>query len=878
MADRPAFALLLVNGEEAQLQTVTRLLRDSGMTVVEAPAGTDSLNPREDLPNLVVLNGSSPSLENHVDEQVRQLVRANEELRRQIAEREEAEQALRQSETRLRLVIEASQDAFWDWDPKTDVAFWSHRFAELLGLPIGRVESITDLFRERIHPEDLQRCKEVFYHHIEGRGPYDLEVRLRRGDGTYGFFHLRGLAVCDESGQPIRMVGRLTDISERKRVEQELEENRRFLQRVADTLPAILYVYDRATQRCLYINREVTVVLGYNPAEIQEMGTEVLPRLLHPDDLAYLASAPSPLVSRPDTYVYPLELRMKHKNGTWRWIHSRNAVFTRDADGRPVQTIGTVLDITERKQSEEERERLLLQIEIERAHQNAVLRLLPVGVILAEAPSGKILLQNERAEQILRYVLGDAVPLTSSRHYQGFHADGRPFEPKDWPLTRAILEGEVVVEEEMGLRRADGSFGTLLANAAPIRDREGRLVAGLVTFQDISERKQLEAQLLQAQKMEAVGRLAGGVAHDFNNLLTVITGYADLLLGGRLVDQAGVGYVHEIRRSAERAADLTSQLLAFSRKQMQRLKVFDLNGLVANVVKMLSRLIGEDVRLEVRLGPEPSLIQADPTQIEQVLLNLVVNARDAMPNGGQITLAVHNTELDDSPARQRAEVPPGPYVQLTVRDTGTGMTDQVKAHLFEPFFTTKEVGKGTGLGLSTVYGIIKQSLGHIEVDSQPGSGTTFQIYLPRRPDGDPAEAPSRLEDQQPGGVETILLVEDDDAVRTLIVTILRERGYRVLLARHGAEGLRCAAQHPGPIHLLVTDVVMPDMNGRELADQLGRQRPGLKRLFLSGYTEDAIVRHDLSEPDFAFLQKPFKPEVLARKVHDCLHSSDPPIQ
>ncbi|MCL4294135.1 MAG: response regulator [Anaerolineae bacterium] len=391
---------------------------------------------------------------------------------------------------------------------------------------------------------------------------------------------------------------------------------------------------------------------------------------------------------------------------------------------------------------------------------------------------------------------------------------------------------------------------------------------------DVTERRKLEEQLQQSQKMEAVGRLAGGVAHDFNNLLLVITGYSELLLDRYLGDNERVrGYVKQIHQAGDRAAALTRQLLVFSRKQMLEPKVLDLNEIIAEMDKLLRRLIGEDIDLVTIPKPGLGQVKADPSQIEQIIMNLAVNARDAMPQGGKLTIETANVELDEAYTRQHADVSPGPYVLLAVSDTGIGMDQAVLAHIFEPFFTTKEEGKGTGLGLATVYGIVKQSSGHIWTYSEVGHGTTFKIYLPRIEETVVAVEPGLDQTRQPQGSETILLVEDADPVREMLRTLLQGDGYTVLEARSGAEALQLYAQHAGSLHLLVTDMVMPGgLNGRELAERLASLHPGLKILFVSGYTDEAIVHHGVLEQGMVFLQKPFSPATLLRKVREVLES------
>jgi two-component system cell cycle sensor histidine kinase/response regulator CckA len=385
------------------------------------------------------------------------------------------------------------------------------------------------------------------------------------------------------------------------------------------------------------------------------------------------------------------------------------------------------------------------------------------------------------------------------------------------------------------------------------------------------ERARLEEQLLQSQKMEAVGRLAGGIAHDFNNLLQIILSYAEMAMERPGLEPEELQDLDEIKKAARRAANLTRQLLAFSRRQVLDPIALDINTVLKDLGKMLQRLIGEDIEIRFVLAPEPARVKADPGQIENVVMNLAVNARDAMPQGGMLTIETAATEVDQTHARQHPFVSPGPYVMVTVADTGTGMNADVRSHIFEPFFTTKDPGKGTGLGLATVYGIVKQSGGHISVYSEPGKGSSFKILLPRADKSAVGAKPARGAEESLRGSETILLVEDEPSLRKLVRQILRGRGYTVIEAPGGAKALDAAQKHEGPIQLLLTDVVMPGMSGRELAERLAPLRPEMKILYMSGYTDDAIVNHGVPGSGAALIQKPFSQAALARKVHALLH-------
>jgi signal transduction histidine kinase/ActR/RegA family two-component response regulator len=433
------------------------------------------------------------------------------------------------------------------------------------------------------------------------------------------------------------------------------------------------------------------------------------------------------------------------------------------------------------------------------------------------------------------------------------------FSAEDEGLA-GILAAQVGRFYEMGSRYAD-----VVRHAAELERSVN---------EHITQRRQLEEQFRQAQKVEAVGQLAGGVAHDLGNLLTVIMGYSDIYLARLQSEDPLHMPLTEIRKAGERATGLTRQLLAFSRKQVFMPVVLDLNVIVDEMAKLLRRLIGEDVTLTVCAEQDLWRTKADPGQMEQILMNVVVNARDAMPRGGKLRLETKNVELDTGYARTHAGVKPGEYVLLAISDTGCGMDASVRARIFEPFFTTKGPTKGTGLGLATVFGIVKQSGGHIEVFSEVGLGTKFKIYLPRDTSGAPMATSPRAKEPVRGGTETVLLVEDDEGVRTLAATVLHQHGYTVLGARDGGDALMICAARAEPIDLIVTDIVMPHFSGRHLAEQLAGRRPPMKVLFMSGYADDAIFHHGVLESGTPFLQKPFTPEALARKVRELLDSND----
>ncbi|MCL4819141.1 MAG: PAS domain S-box protein [Vicinamibacteria bacterium] len=500
-----------------------------------------------------------------------------------------------------------------------------------------------------------------------------------------------------------------------------------------------------------------------------------------------------------------------------------------------------------------------------------VLEILPVGVWIADE-AGTLTLGNAAARRIWE---GERhVGPEGYGEYKGWWADtGAPIGASDWALARAIRKGETSTEERVRIQCFDGSTKLILNSAVPIRDDAGRICGAIVVNQDITERDALQQQFLQAQKMEAVGRLAGGVAHDFNNLLGVISGYGEMVQRGLAEGSRERMKLAHVLAAAERGAALTRQLLAFSRRQVLEPTDVDLNQVIAEMEPLLRRLIGEDVELVTRLGSGVGAVRADRGQIEQVVMNLAVNARDAMVHGGRLEIETGEGEpAVDAGASSGHDR----WVALTVIDNGHGMDEATRARVFEPFFTTKDPGKGTGLGLATVYGIVQQARGHISLETAPGCGARFRINLPRvdRANAVATSQPSP-DGAIPTGDESLLLVEDEESLRGVVHEILAGLGYSVMVAGNSLEALALAAGHTGQLHALITDVVMPGGGGRALAEQLCAARPGLKVLYVSGYTDDAIMHHGVRQHEMNFLNKPFSADVLARRVREVLDAPVP---
>jgi two-component system, cell cycle sensor histidine kinase and response regulator CckA len=499
---------------------------------------------------------------------------------------------------------------------------------------------------------------------------------------------------------------------------------------------------------------------------------------------------------------------------------------------------------------------------------DSILDCMGEGIVAADR-AGKFLVFNRRAEKI--FGMGPAnVRLEGWAAKYGLHlADQKSLIPsEELPLTR-ILNGESFVELDMFVKNNAVPGTAVAVTATPLTGETGEVIGGISVLRDVTQQRLLEAQLIQSQKMEAIGQLAGGVAHDFNNLLAVIMGYGELLLGDFPSDDPKGNDVSEMLAAAKRGVSLTRQLLAFSRQQIVQPAILDLNDIVEGIEKMLRRIIGEHIRLSTKLATGLAHFRADASQVEQILLNLTVNARDAMPEGGRLHIETKNVTLDEAAASKQPGVSAGEYVVLSVRDTGIGMDEQTQKRVFEPFFTTKEVGKGTGLGLSTVYGIVRQSGGHIEIQSQLGQGATFEVFFPRNESGEAVRPSAAPQARLQKATETVLIVEDDEGVRVVASRILRDQGYTVLEARRASEARRIWEKDGPKVDLLLTDVVMPDVNGPRLAEELAKSRPGLRVLYMSGYPGSGGLVSPQGDA-LACIEKPFTPSSLAAKVREML--------
>jgi len=789
---------------------------------------------------------------------------------RDITERRKAEEKIEQSANQLAEAQKLAHVGSWNWDLLTNALTWSDEHFRIFGLNPGEIDpSYQSVVAKYIHPGDRDLLKGFVEDSLKTLTPFSFLYRVVKPNGVMRIIKSCGNVITNEEGKPIKMVGTAQDVTEFKQKEEEqrqlnaeLESQRQRLNDIVASVPGVVWEAwgqpDANTQRMNFVSDYVETMLGYKVEEWLSTPNFWL-TIVHPDDKEQAGSdAAADFVS--GKTIIKREFRWLTKDGRVLWVESQSMVAT-DDQGQPVGMRGVTTDISERKQAEDELRRQL-------DFNQAITTSLGEGVYAVDQ-NGRVTFMNKAAEGVLGWTLRE---LFGQKIHEVIHfqqADGTPTLEVDCPLLRALKSGDSTEIEDDAFTRKDGRIFHVSYSSAPIMTN-GQPVGAVLAFRDETERRTLEAELRQSQKMEAVGSLAGGIAHDFNNLLTVINGYSELSLRGLQPEDALALNIEEIKKAGKRAATLTRQLLAFSRKQVLQPKVLDLNTVISDLEKMLRRLIGEDIDLRTVLKGGLLRVYADPGQIEQVIMNLVVNARDAMPDGGKLTIETENVFLNDEYGRHHVGVKPGPYVMLSISDDGSGMSDETKARLFEPFYTTKELGKGTGLGLSTVYGIVKQSMGNIWVYSEMGLGTTFKVYLPSVDDELDIEQPIQISEPLALASETILLVEDDEMVRSVTRSTLEQAGYKVLQAANGPEALLICEQRPDPIHLLLTDVVMPGMSGRAVADRLMTLRPQMLVLYMSGYTEDAIVHRGVLNAGVNFISKPFGTMALIRKVRELL--------
>ena len=796
-----------------------------------------------------------------------------------ISSRMSLEKAQRSAEERLRTLFENAIEGIFQTTPEGRYLSANPALARIFGYdsPEKMMATVKDigaeLYADPVRRSEFKRLMETT-DVVEG-----FEYQLVRGDGARVWINENAHAVRDESGKLLYYEGTVEDITLRKRAEAERQATLEITHAVnaTENLDDLLHQIHSALKKV--IHAENCIVALYEPST----GMFHFPFFADQFDAA---PPPQEVGQSCTAYVFR----------TGRPASIPQSVFERLVASGDVELVGTsspswlgvplrsasatigVLVVQHYTDSNAYTERDLeflasvggqIALAIERKRSEAALRdsEARLRVLVEQLPA---ILWTVDSQLRFTSALGAGLTRVGVKPQDVIGKTMEDFfETSDLGFL-PIAEHRRAVTGEPGTFHMEWRGGSYACHVEALRAPNGQTYGAICMALDVSDRKKLEAQLRQAQKMEAVGRLAGGIAHDFNNLLMVIQGYAELLIDRSKPGDAFRRNAEQIQEASQRAASLTRQLLAFSRKQMLAPTVLSIQGVVADMEKILRRLIGEDIELVSVNAPDLWRIKADRSQIEQVILNLAVNARDAMPRGGKLTIETENVEFDDSQARLPVILTPGRYVMLAVTDNGCGMDTETQAHIFEPFFTTKEKGKGTGLGLATVYGIVKQSGGYIWVYSEPGQGTTFKVYLPRVEESlTPQEV--RAESRNiPRGTETILLVEDEQGVRDLAREYLEISGYKVLVAENGAAAVKVVSEHKGAIDLVMTDVVMPGLSGSELTKRIEAIRPGTRIMYMSGYTDQAIIHHGILGPDIVLLQKPFTLSALAHKLRDAL--------
>ena len=773
----------------------------------------------------------------------------------EITERKQAEKALRASEARYRQLHETMRDAFGIVDMAGRLQEFNHAFQEMLGYSEAELKQLSymDLTPAKWHELDARMVREQ----VLPRGYSEVyEKEYRRKDGSVFPINLRVTLIRNDAGQPTGMWAVIRDITERQQAEATLRESEAKFRNLFECSRDALLRLDPANRRFTSVNPSAVRMFGAkHEAEIIGHGPEEFSPERQPDGRLSAEKA-----REIDEFV------VRHGSHFFEWTHRRisgevfqaDVLLTRiDVDGKSI-ILATVRDITERKRVQESHDRLALAVEQ------------AAETIVITNTEGTILYANPAFEQTTGYTRAEALGQNPRLFKSGKH--DAEFYRRMWDV---LNRGEVWNGHFIN-KRKDGTLYEEEATISPIRDATGKIINFVAVKRDVTHEVELEAQFRQAQKLEAIGQLAGGVAHDFNNILAIISMQASLLKSGGGLSAAQLNFADEIGTTVDRAAALTRQLLLFSRREAPQLRDLDWSEAVTDTTKMLRRILGETIKVQLNLAAEPMFIHADAGMMDQLLMNLAVNARDAMPVGGRLVIETTGVEIDAFAAAQSVQARPGSFVCLSVSDSGGGIPPEVLPRIFEPFFTTKGVGQGTGLGLATVFGIVQQHKGWIDVHTEAGQGTTFKVYLPRLIGMSNKIIAQKMLATVPTGKETILLVEDETALRTSVSLTLTQLGYRVLEAATGNQALKVWQKKRDKISLLLTDLVMPDgLNGKELAQRLLQDNPKLKVIYMSGYSAEVVGRDFPLAENVNFLTKPFPAHLLAQTIRDNL---DKPAQ
>ena len=826
-----------------------------------------------------------------------------------ITERKLAEASAMETREQLLLALEAAGMATWDLNNQTGDVIEDEGWIIGMGYEPGEIKPNLQSLNALIHPDDLKELERAARDHLEGKtDTYSAEYRIRTKSEGWIWILDRGRIISrDSSGKPMRTTGVHFNITDRKRTEETLRRVNRELKAISDCNQILIRAEDEQTL-LLDICQIICEKAGYQMAWVgyaeNDEAKSIRPVAWAGFEDGYLSVSnntwadtepgrgPIGTAIRQGSCIYVQDYATDPAIIPWREMalergyNSSIALPLKDEKANVFGVLGIYSAEAEAFTLDEIR--LMEELAGDLAFGISTLR------VRAERKRTEEALEESR--EYLNHIInsiGDQIfvidrnhefvlvndascAFTGNRREELIGRSGNDFLTKEqaksiWEFDERIFQSGKECISEDTIADGQGNLRTLMTRKSIFADKRGNKQL-ISVLRDITEYKRLQAQFLQAQKMESIGILAGGIAHDFNNLLNVINGYSELLTEEINQSRPERESVDRIKEAGQRATQLTSQLLAFSRKQILQPEILDLNTVISQMSSMLRRLIGENIEIVSIAQPDLGSVNADPAQIQQVLMNLAVNARDAMPQGGKLTIETSNIYFDDDYVREHPLTKTGYYVMLAISDNGTGMDAATKARLFEPFFTSKAKGKGTGLGLSTVYGIVKQSNGFIWVYSEPGEGTTFKIYFPRT-EGQTRRVPAeRLAAPSINGTETLLVVEDDAALRALTNRILQQYGYSILEASNGIDALDIAMRYAGTIHLVITDVVMPEMGGKDLISKLKAIRPDVKALYVSGYTDNAIVHHGILDSDVAFLQKPFTVEKLLRKAREVLDS------
>lgn len=779
-------------------------------------------------------------------------------LDRERTEREACKTALHDSEERYRVIFENAEDSIFIKGQDSSYVHINPAMEKLLGKPAHEIIGRTDheIFDE--HEGVRTRCVDMAV--LQGETVREVETKIVRG--TPYIFHSVKAPLKDKDGRIVGILGIARDVTGQNKAEEALREHQQMLQNILSASPVAISYVEHG--RLVWTNETMVRMFGYN-LEKEHLGKRSRDFYASLEEYERVLKIFKERVKQ--GLPVETEARFKRRDGSVFDGQMKIRALYPLRSNSP--TISTIADVSDKKKADEALRESRSQYRnlYEKSQRIAelyrtLLDASPDPIVVCDV-HGRPTYVNPAFTRVFEWELDEL--------------SGRRFDliPLDSWMERQESGDRHKYSFETRCSTKDGRIIDVSVSGSVYHAQDGSAAGSVIQLRDVTEHRRLEEQLRQAVKMEAIGRLAGGVAHDFNNLLTAIIGYSDMLLQDMPAELSYRKRIFQISSAAKRASALTSQLLAFSRKQVLAVKVLDLNAVISGLEEILRRLIGEDVQLDTLLEPTLGLVEADPGQIEQILVNLVVNARDAMPMGGTLTIETDNVVLDEDYVRTRADVTPGRYVMISVTDTGFGMDEETRTRMFDPFFTTKPKGEGTGLGLSTAYGIIKQHRGHIAVYSEPNRGTIFKVYLPWTRDSlKKACEPQRTHVQYRGG-ETVLLVEDDDTVRGLAREVLELLGYSVIEAADPDQALATCTEYQGTIHLLVTDVVLPQMDGPTLFKEISAVRPAMRVLYVSGYTESFISKHGVLDHGVHFLQKPFTVEALAGKVRGALDACSP---